>query len=182
WCYPRIPILSKTWINANLAQLPLPLLHSMYALCLCFPLEFKPVIMSGTIHFNYAKRHALKEIENGDPFTIVTLIHLGYFAIQAGQFSSCISFFGMATGLAQLMGIDQDYAVKWNSKTGVQLGDDQGTGQDFLRSIWFLLYIYDYYIAHLFKLPLIINSEVSAETIAAYTSPNKDDPSNISEK
>lgn len=184
YVYPRMPILSRTWILENFQLMPLYLLHIMFAICLCFPLGTKPVSLQGVSHYNYARSRTLEHLDCADPFTILSLLSSSYFSVQAGEFTTAVAETSLAIRLSQMLGFERDHCntICWESN-GVLLGgpSDDRIGCDFIRSIWLLLYINDFYAAHLFQLPLAITTEVSSGFLAVYSSANKNDASNITE-
>lgn len=153
--YENIPGLPKPFLNDRMTDVPLYLLHSIFALCLVLPGNnpegFKSVAY---VHFQYASKLVQIDLENANPWTICTLLHLSIFAWIAQLKQASLANLSLATILSSLMGISNDTEVIWKSPIGTPL-----QMINFQRSMYMNLYRIDFFTSILLqKSPMISNS------------------------
>lgn len=76
WVNRELPLLSKDWINRNLAEMPLYLLHAMYSYCLIFPAKnaVQPVTTQAHRSYIHARTLVMQNLELADPFMLCALL------------------------------------------------------------------------------------------------------------
>lgn len=180
--YVSLPLLSRQWIIDNFADIPLHLLHSMYVAAL-MATNLPEYAGTAVKHAKYLKKILLERIEDCDPFILVSLIHLAYYEFTSANKNSSLAHIAFAIKMAQAMGLDSDKQVVWASdSTGRILGTEFGLDKQFLRSIWFLLYLWDNNNHLMFGIPTLISAGIPDNMILTYVSPNIGDSSNIPQK
>ena len=181
FAYQHLPLFSKQWLNNNLNDVPMHVLHTIYLLVL---LNAKQAVPNGPeiakAHADYVKREIFDGLEEMDPFLVATLLNYAMCGIYTQQPNLSILYLGMAIKGAQMMGMDRDAELYWRScSSGRVLGGDVGLDKQFLRSLWFLLYMFDHHNILVYQNPMMIETTIPDSMISSYTPPNEGDSSNI---
>ncbi|KAJ3335253.1 hypothetical protein HDU91_002264 [Kappamyces sp. JEL0680] len=173
----NIPCLSKAWVENHFADLPLYLLHAMYACC-GLPRK-RPTYYAARNHYYYAMKLVQLELEDANPMTVLAMIHLAFFGANASVVNASSVCLALAIRLAQYLGFHHQVQIFWRSPIGTILGADHATGPSFIKCIWIFCYIVDYQCFALTGHPLKIEEHEEAGQILV--SPNVGHPSNIPE-
>ena len=179
--YQHIPIFSKLWIQQNLKDVPMYVLHAMYILVLTNP---KFAVPNGRLtarpHLAYVRNEINNLIEDCDPFTIAAMINVALYYFYLKDETPQIAYISLAMKESQLLGLNRDVNLNWRSTaSGRMLGHEIGMDKNFLRSMWFLLYQWDHHNVLVYHNPLMIDSLISDSAVNSYVPPNVGDSSNI---
>jgi hypothetical protein len=157
----KVPILSPKWIYQNYYDLPLYLIHSMYALALTTPVENIVTYNAGDYHYSIAMLYHKEYIQNPTPFDVLATFNLGCYALMSTDaLTGGIAKVALAIQMARKLKIDTAEHLTWTNQNGRMFGNDLGTGKIFLRLLWYSLYENDYYFSFVQHIPFEINSEV----------------------
>jgi Fungal specific transcription factor domain/Fungal Zn(2)-Cys(6) binuclear cluster domain len=182
YTYISLPLLSRSWVIEHFNDIPLHLLHSMYIAALMGQ-NLPGNAESALEHAKLLRKELYSRMDDCDPFVIVSLIHLAFYEFASTNRNSSLAHIAFAIREAQMMGLDVDKVVTWPSEsTGRILGNDFGLDKQFLRSIWFLLYLWDNNNHLMFGAPTLISIGIPSDMILGYVSPNIGDSSNIPQK
>ncbi|KAJ3349502.1 hypothetical protein HDU91_006382 [Kappamyces sp. JEL0680] len=178
--YPKVPVFSKKWLLNHLGDLPLYLLHSIYAATLCLQQSRESAID----HYQFAIKRIYRDLEQSDPWTIAALVHLGYFNIGVPNAVTEIqTTIVLAIKLCHYFGVHVDHHVYWQSPIGnVMGGPESDMDKNFLRSIWISLYISEFYASTLAQLPMLIRDPIDEKVWENFVPWNSDDPSHVADK
>jgi hypothetical protein len=178
--YQHLPMYSKVWFTLNIKDVPLYVLHSIYMLVL---VNSKQALIIGKLmaepHAKFVREAVNSQLEDCDPFMISTMLNLAMYDFYNKESGSSVLHLSMAIKSAQLLGLDRDIDLRWRSTaSGRILGDEIGMDRQFLRSLWFLMYQWDYHNILDCKTPMLIYSPIPDYVINSYIPPNVGDFSN----
>ena len=151
----------------NIYEMPLGLLHVMYAICIC--------VAKSSGYRSFHNHHDYKELYNTtvsfltaaivspSPMDIMYVALLGFLEIWAQNVNAAASYMGLASRLAQTIGIEKDQDIVWVSPTGRVLGNDAFTGRALCRALYMMLYIQDFYMSNTARIPCIIHKEINTQ-------------------
>lgn len=112
--YKYLPLLSKQWLIESIMDIPVALLHVMYA---CSLITKSPNV--ATTHYKQALKMIYEDFEKADLMTIVTFLHFHYFEgdsdIASLHFSNAVKF-------AILLELDKSCSYSWISPNGNLMG------------------------------------------------------------
>lgn len=179
--YQHLPMYSKMWFTQNIQDVPLHVLHVIYALVL---VNAKQALINGHLkakpHVDYARSVIFDNLDECDPFMISTMMNLAMYYFYTQDMNQATLIFAMAIKSAQILGLDRDVSILWHSTaSGRMLGNEIGMDKQFLRSLWFLLYQWDHSSCLFNKTPLLIDTLIPDEVINSYIPCNIGDTSNI---
>lgn len=96
-------------------EVPLHMLHAMYATALVFPTA-GDCVKKAQVHARIACQAVQSDLERANPFTIVTLVHISLFYIKTEVASKVWSLYiSQAIQLARNIGLDKDQNIIWLS-------------------------------------------------------------------
>jgi Fungal Zn(2)-Cys(6) binuclear cluster domain len=144
YTHQHIPLMSKIWIQENLNDVPIYILHAMYAAVL---VNANQALSNGRLialpHAEFVKNAVRDGIDNCDPFIIAALINMAVYDFYLGNSTRTIHHVSVAVKLSQILGLDRDADLKWpSSASGRMMGNEIGMDKQFLRSLWLMLYIW----------------------------------------
>jgi hypothetical protein len=142
--HQHIPLMSKIWIQENLQDVPMYILHAMYAAVL---VNVNQAPSNGRVialpHAEFVKHAVRNGIEDCDPFIVAALINMAVYDFYLGNSTRTIHHVSVAVKLSQILGLDRDAKLEWpSSASGRIMGNEIGMDKQFLRSLWLLLYIW----------------------------------------
>lgn len=112
--YRSLPFLSMPWLTEGALDIPLGLLHVMYA---CTVVSKSPKV--ATAHYKQALKMIYEDFQKADPLTIVTFLHFHYFEgdsdIASVHFSNAVKF-------TVLLELDKPCSYSWVSPNGNLMG------------------------------------------------------------
>jgi hypothetical protein len=160
WTHPKVPILSPQWVYENYQDLPLFLIHAMYALALTYPVEGEVNYNAGDYHYACCKILHEDNLLDPNPFTVMATYLMGIYALSSTDaLHAGISNVSLAIRLAQQMKLGSRENFTWVSPRGRMLGTDEGSGKTMWRLLWYSMYQNDYYYAFTQKIPFIMHEE-----------------------
>ena len=174
WVFPKLPIFSKNWLAKNMAHIPLPLFHAIYACCLCFPLKQPPSHQVANTHYRYASSAVYNNLEQSDGWTVAILIHLAFYALDRITPFAANAHAAAGMSLAEIFGFHLDLSFPFPSMSS-------SLALNTCRSMWYILYQWDFNSYFLFNVDLKISSMVLIDSLETYVMPNQNDSSNIQE-
>ncbi|KAJ3332887.1 hypothetical protein HDU91_003021, partial [Kappamyces sp. JEL0680] len=149
--YVDIPLLSRTSMEAHMLDVPVHVLHAMYACCLQDSAPVGEAIPQRAVdHMKIAVKCVHKDLESTDPFSCMVLCHAAMFSLKAASMD-WVGHVTLGVHIAIQLGINTDQPISWISPRGTRMAS-----QDMCRGIWLLLYYLDFYGNYLFKLPMTI--------------------------
>lgn len=181
WANKLIPFFSKIWLESNFLDLPIYLLHSMFAMTLVTPYnkgklgdEDRQSLFQKS--FQFASKY-LFELEDIDPFAVCGVIHLAGAALNVDQPNEVALLWSMAFNWAIRLELPLDVSPTWKTASNTDIRDI-----NFCRSIWFFMYTYGHVGRIIYDMTFPETPDISAATIKDYITPNGEDATNISEK
>ena len=151
----QFPILGPYFLVKHYENLPMILLHAMYALVLDTNKSPHDVYPPGDVHYTFCK--ALYNGTVSNPLEIVALMFMGY---HAAAFSPSLigglNYFTAAEGHAQEMGILENKPFMWEMN-GIKFGKDSYSGIKLRQMIAVQLYNIDFYASHFRRVPFSLN-------------------------
>ena len=132
YVYIEIPIFSKNCLEGHLTDLPLWLLHSMFACCFITPLPSNGRIPPERAlkHMKYAIKQLHQDLENVDPFYCCALLHAAAFYARLDN-EAWVAHLTLCVQICYQLGLDTDTDVVWFSRSGKRL-----QSIDMCRGIW----------------------------------------------
>ncbi|KAJ3301976.1 hypothetical protein HDV03_005509 [Kappamyces sp. JEL0829] len=162
--YKTFPWLQKTWVMEHLAEIPLFLLHAMYAFCLTCSTPYQ-VSDFAYRHYKCSLKAIHADLETADPFTVCALLHNCHFA-KFMRDQCGVYHYSLAIGLATHMKL-YDPSYHWLSMLGNSLHLPY-----FTLGMWFSMYALDYAGTQVFDVPLLIDLEIDTNLINQFSLPD----------
>jgi hypothetical protein len=123
----------------------------MYACCLISEADVEMKKLAAH-HYEYCVKTVMNQLDRANPFHIAALLHCMIYSMMSDASSKAhISHLGACVQIGQILGLHTDKEIFWSSPIGTALGSDKTPlNQNFVRTIWFLIYRYDWamYIVH----------------------------------
>jgi hypothetical protein len=113
--YPSLPLLDNPWLTKNMIDIPLALLHVIYA---CSQITAFPTRAEN--HYRQALKMQFEDFDRADLLTIVTLLHFHYFESDSDIANNL--YFSTAIKFAILLELDKSYSYSWVSPNGNLMG------------------------------------------------------------
>ena len=133
--HPQIPLLSRSWLLDHCSEVPLYLLHAIYTCC-----------TKSEAHYTYIQKVIQEDLEQGNPMTVLTLLHLVYYLAIIGRTPVAVGVFGQALALSQYLKFHSpNERLFWKSPINTILGTTPETGQNFILSMWLFCYLVDFH-------------------------------------
>ncbi|KAJ3364358.1 hypothetical protein HDU91_002608 [Kappamyces sp. JEL0680] len=137
------PVLSKSWIETHMGDVPLYLLHIMMALTqdhACMdPIQ-------AHVHFMFAKEQVYQSIDQGTPFTLITLLFLVLHCLKNKDVPQACNHLVSCINLSHALGLhDPTKEIIWHTSLGTPVGQKS---RFMIDSIWFLVYVLDCLFTH----------------------------------
>jgi hypothetical protein len=144
----------------------------MYACCLDSQVDSKNKKLS-LYHYEFCVKYLMNNLDNANPFHIVASLHCMVYIIQNDPSNTAyISHLGTCVQIAQVLGLHRDEALFWTSPIGTALGTDKTPfNQNFLRTLWYLLYRYDWSIYMIHNHDFFIGTELSLTSLRKWNIP-----------
>jgi hypothetical protein len=162
--FKTLPFFSEDWLNDHLADIPIYLLHLMYAFCLTCPTPFQ-VSLSAYRHYQYAMKLIHQDLEIADPFTICALLHATHF-VKFLRLPCGFIHYSLAIKIGMLIKI-YDPSISWISPVGNVIHLPHLT-----MGMWFAMYSLDFAGTQVFDAPLLIDMEISEEMVKEFSLPD----------
>lgn len=157
YVYNSIPGLPRSLVVNRMADIPLYLLHSMYALCLIYPSK-KTMRESALKHYYYSLYIVNEKLEDADPYTISAILHLSNFALDCSLGSAGKSLIALAVKICQYLKMTSGVRLIWKSPIGTTL-----RLSNFQNSLLILCFIKDSHIVFFAGLPSMFDSIAFAD-------------------
>ena len=123
----------------------------MYACCLTLNTDSEMQRLSAH-HYDHCVKYVMNHLDSANPFHVVALLHCMIYIMQKDSSSKAHIFhLGTCVQIGQILGLHTERDIFWSSPIGTTLGTDKTPlNQNFLRTIWFLIYRYDWamFIVH----------------------------------
>ena len=172
---------SKLWFQNHLEDIPMYILHAMYANVL---VNARPAPPNGKSlaapHADFVNLAIENGIEDCDPFIIAALLNMATYNFYLQNLQQQGVYISIGVKLSQILGLHRDADLRWRSSaSGRILGDEIGMDRQFLRSLWLMLYVWDHHDVLVLQKPMFIDTPIYDYVVDTYVPPNIGDPSNI---
>ena len=142
----QFPILGPYFLERHYHNLPMILLHSMYALVLDTTQTADDIFPPGDAHYVYCKNLYRGTVTN--PLEVVALIFMAFHAVSfTPSVVGGVSYFSVAVSHAAELGIFQNKNLVWEMN-GTKYGKDSDSGIKLRQMITVQLYTGDFFAAH----------------------------------
>jgi hypothetical protein len=165
--HPKWPFIFKKWFLQHYNDLPLILLHAMYATSLFYtshPAE------EGEFHFSVCKSVIDEAIENPDPLKTAAIMLMAVYSINSKRMKSVVSYLCIAIRFCQILGIDKDNYDTWKCAVGPIPGFENESPKEFCRALWTNLYAHDFYAIFLIGVPGSVILDIDTSYLQQYSS------------
>ncbi|KAJ3268107.1 hypothetical protein HDV01_003473 [Terramyces sp. JEL0728] len=159
WANTKLPLFSETWFMENVKEIPLILLHSMYAIACTAPIAMGGSWKAGDVYHTQAKKLLSQVLDIPNPFTSTAFLLMGIYADNSARSITSVSYYGLAIRMTQRLGIHRGGEVLWFSPNGTLMSNEPIPAKQFCDHLWWHVYEYDYYSSKAAKLPCIIADE-----------------------
>ncbi|KAJ3253524.1 hypothetical protein HK103_000493 [Boothiomyces macroporosus] len=159
WVNTKLPLFTESWFMENIKEIPVILLHSMYALTCTAPIAMGGSWKAGDANHSQAKKLLPQVLDIPNPFTAAAFLLMGIYADNSSRSITSVSYYGLAIRMTQRLGIHRGGEVLWFSQNGTLMSNESMPAKLFCDHLWWHAYEYDYYSSKLAKLPCIIVDE-----------------------
>lgn len=176
YVYIEIPIFSKNCLEGRLTDLPLWLLHAMFACCFTTPFPSNGIIPDRALkHMRYAIKQLHQDLENVTPYYCCALLHATSFYSRLDNYA-WVTHLTLCVQICYQLGIDRDTDVVWFSKSGRKL-----QCLDLCRAVWIMTVFFDFYCQFSCNQPMTIKGSIAPSIVNNYKPLNSDHETNIPE-
>ncbi|KAJ3346357.1 hypothetical protein HDU91_007058, partial [Kappamyces sp. JEL0680] len=158
WVYKEIPVLPGQWLDNHFFDLPLYMLHIMYAMCLILPERKGMSIGAGLPHLLYAWNFIKLQVAAADPFMLCAMMHIIDVAAECKVLEIAQDAHATAVEMAKLLQLAEGGTKVWVSPLG-----NMFDVTSFCKVMYISLYSMDFECCLITDNDLFIEKELPAE-------------------